>query len=60
LYACFEPKVTCMPVMYQNNMLTRIEPFIKKKKKKIKNKKKIKTQSVMCNHWKHKIICVDN
>jgi len=40
--------------------LTRIEPFIKKKKKKIKNKKKIKTQSVMCNHWKHKIICVDN
>jgi hypothetical protein len=30
---CFEPKVTYMPVVYQNNMLTRIELFIKKKKK---------------------------
>jgi len=41
-YACFEPKVTCMPVVYQNNMLTRIEPLKKKKKDN-------KTQSVMCN-----------
>jgi hypothetical protein len=29
-YACFEPKVTCMPVVYQNNKLTGIEPFIKR------------------------------
>jgi hypothetical protein len=31
-YASFKPKVTYMPVVYQNNMLTRIEPFIKKLK----------------------------
>jgi hypothetical protein len=32
LVCMFEPKVTCMPVVYQNNMLTRIEHFIKIKK----------------------------
>jgi len=39
------------PVIWIN---IRIEPFIKK------NKKKNKTQSVMCNNWKYKIICVAN